>query len=196
MNMFRATVRWDGFSGAPGYTNLHFSGTGTPTGTDLSDTSAKVRTFFDAFKTYLPNIVTLSFPSSLEEFDTGTGQLVASHSITPAAAVTGTGGSAVFSSAVGACINWKTDLVLNGRRLRGRTFMVPLQSLPSFDGNGTLGVAARVAFESAANALINNASGLPLFVWHRPPPGGGGAASSVVAATVNDKTAILRSRRD
>jgi len=189
-------MRWDGFSGAPGFTNLYFSAALEPTPTEKSDTMAKIRTFFDAFKTYLPNVVTISFPSTFEEFSTTTGELVDSHAVTPGATVTGTGGSAVFSSAVGACITWKTGLVINGRKLRGRTFMVPLQSLPSFDSNGTLGVAAKVAFESAAAGLIAGA-GLPLFVWHRPSPGGSdGQASAVTSASITDQTAILRSRRD
>lgn len=189
-------MTWNGWVGAPGYTNLHFSSAATPTGTELSQTMTKLHTFFDAFKTYLPNVVTIAFPTTFEEFDTASGTLEGAHAVTPASTVTGTGGSAVFSAAVGACINWKTALVINGRKLRGRTFMVPLQSLPSFEGNGTLGVTAQVAFESAAAALIAG-TGLPLFVWHRPDPGaGGGAASSVTAASVTDKTAILRSRRD
>lgn len=190
-------MRWDGFSGAPGYTNLHFLLADTPTGTQLSETSAKVRTFFDAWKTLLPNIVQIGFPSEIEQFDTASGELEGSFAITAGATVQGTGGSAVFSSVVGACVNWKTDAVVNGRKLRGRTFMVPLQSLPSFDTTGSLGVAALITMRAAATALVNDTSGMPFVVWHRPSPGGtDGASGTVVAATVNDMTAVLRSRRD
>lgn len=197
MNMNRMTMTWSGFSGAPGYTNFHFSAALTPTPTELSETAAKVRTFFDSWKGWLPNAVTVNFPSELEEFSTTTGELVDTHAFTAPASVTGIGGSAVFSSAVGACVNWKTNTVVNGRKLRGRTFMVPLQSLPSFDTDGTLNPSARLTMLTACTNFMNNATGLPFFIWHRPTPGASdGAAGSVTATTINDKTAVLRSRRD
>jgi len=197
MNMNRMTMTWSGFSGAPGYTNLHFSAALTPTSTELSQTATKVHDFFYAWRSFLPNAVTINFPSELEEFSTTTGELVGTHGFTAPAAVVGTGGSAVFSSAVGACVNWKTNTVVNGRKLRGRTFMVPLQSLPSFDADGSLNPSARLTMLTACTNLMNDATGLPLFIWHRPSPGGSdGAAGSVTATTINDKTAVLRSRRD
>jgi len=197
MNMHRLTMTWSGFSGAPGYSNLYFSSALVPTPTELAQTMTKVHAFFYAWRGFLPNAVTISFPSSIEEFQTTTGELQSTASVTPGATITGIGGSAVFSSAVGACVNWKTDTVVNGRKLRGRTFMVPLQSLPSFDTDGSLNPSTRLTMLTAATNLVNDATGLPFFIWHRPTPGGSdGAAGPVTSTTINDKTAVLRSRRD
>jgi hypothetical protein len=197
MNMNRMTMTWSGFSGAPGYTNMYFSAATAPTSTQLNETAAKVRAYFYAWRSFLPNAVTVNFPSEMEEFSTTNGELITSRAVTPGATVTGIGGSAVFSSAVGACVNWKTDTVVSGRKLRGRTFMVPLQSLPSFDTDGSLNPSSRLTMLSAAAALVADTTGLPFFIWHRPSPGGtDGAAGAVTATTINDKTAILRSRRD
>jgi hypothetical protein len=190
-------MNWAGFSGAPGYTNLHFLLADTPTGTQLSETVTKVRTFFNAWGSFIPNGVSINFPSEIEQFDTNSGVLEGSFSVTPGAVVNGAASTAPYSSASGACITWNTAAVVAGRRLRGRTFMVPLAPTSAFQSDGTLAVAGLVTMRSAAQALADDATGMPLVVWHRPTLGGtDGLAGVVTGASITDKTAVLRSRRD
>lgn len=195
--MLRATIRWAGFSGEPGYTNLHFSKSGDIDGAVLDQTLANVRTFFLAIASKLPTGVGLTFPTSVDEFDTTSGELLNTHSVVLQTAVPGSGGAAPFSSATGACVTWGTDTIVNGRRLRGRTFLVPLLPANSFETNGTLIEAARTQLLAAATAFKNETDGYPFHIWSQPNPGVvNGASGPVTSANVADKTAILRSRRD
>jgi hypothetical protein len=197
MAVYRFTPRWDGFSGAPGYTNFHFLLADTPTGTELADSAAKIRTWFDALKAYLPNICTITFPAEIVQLNTETGELEGTYAITAPASVTGTGGTTAFSSATGVCVNWNTAAVVNGRRLRGRTFFVPCMPTATFQSDGTLGVGAQVAFQAASTTLADSTAGMPFVVYHRPTLGGSdGVAGPITSSSVNDKTAVLRSRRD
>lgn len=201
MSVLRYTMVWQGFSGAPGYTSLHFiTAEGQPPGeappqADMDAIGPKVKTFFTAINNYLPGGVTISYPGTLDELDTATGELLDTHNV-PVQTVTSGGGSGSYSAAVGACVSWHATGIVNGRRLRGRTFLVPL-TVAAFATDGTLSDTARTAIQSAATALGDSTSGLDLCVWHRPTAAGNdGAAGTVVAATVKDKTAVLRSRRD
>lgn len=197
MTILRATMRWSGFTGEPGYTNLHFSKSGDIDGAVLDATLSNCRTFFQAFSSRLPTSVGIVFTTTVDEFDTTSGELLNTHSAVLQTQVTGTGGTSPFSSATGACVTWGTDSIVNGRRLRGRTFMVPLLPSAAFESNGSLIEVARAAFQAAAVAFKNETDGYPFHIWHQPDPGvTNGASGPVTSASVADKTAILRSRRD
>lgn len=191
------TMRWAGFSGAPGYTNLHFlNPEPDPNDAARDALGTRVRAWFQTFSSSLPSGVTITFPTVLERFDTGTGVLEEELPLDPLTTVTGAG-SGNYSSAVGACINWRTTSVLNGRRVRGRTFIVPLTAV-AYAADGTLSDTLRTTFQTNANALLDpGITDLPLCIWAQPAPGGSdGTAHQVTTATVADKTAVLRSRRD
>jgi len=196
MPIFRMTMRWTGFTGAPGYTNFHFlDPQDEPTLAQFDAAATRVRTFFGAHNTWIPAGVTIEYPAVMEKFNTGTGALEGEFPITALTNTVGTG-TGNWSSATGLCINWGTSLVVNGRRLRGRTFMVPLANL-SFDTTGTLSTTTLNGSLAAANALIAATTSLALAVWHKPDPGTtNGLAAQVASASIKDKTAVLRSRRD
>jgi len=116
--------------------------------------------------------------------------------------LTVTAGSAIsgfvsggFSSATGACINWNTPEVRNGRRVRGRSFIVPLAS-SQYDVDGTLTAGALTGLQTRADTLVGG--GWDLQVYKRPTIKGAtdGDSATVTSARIADKTAILRSRRD
>jgi hypothetical protein len=91
-------------------------------------------------------------------------------------------------------ITWLTGLVHQGRRVRGRTFLVPTAN-QFFDTNGTLAAAFLTNLRTAAAAYI--ATAVNPAIWARPDPGTtNGAAFAVAAASVADKVAVLTSRRD
>lgn len=141
----------------------------------------------------LPVGVAISVAGSGDTYDDATGTLVGSWT---AAGAGSFNGEAAFNPAagVGACVTWNTGLIVNGRRLRGRTFLVPLAT-SAYDADGTLTASALTALQSFATALLMTG---PMGVWHRPttPGGSDGAASGVVSYRLRDKVAILTSRRD
>lgn len=196
MPLYRATWTWSGFSGAPGYTNLHFLDPDPITQTGLTETGARTHVFWAAVAPYFPTGVTVTMPQVLEEIDTGSGELIAEHTFPGGTPVNGSSGGG-YSSAAGACITWNSVGIVNGRKLRGRTFLVPLSSAV-FESNGTLASGMPESLVAKGNALANADTGIDLAVWHRPTTPGGtdGIAAGVVNCTVRDKTAILRSRRD
>lgn len=195
MPLYRATWTWSGFSGGPGYTNFHFLDPDPISQAGIDQTAARARTFWNAVKAFLPSTVTITEPTTFEEIDTGTGELLSENTWPGGAPLVGVlVGN--YSAAVGACISWNTIGIVNGRKLRGRTFLVPLGSA-AFDTAGTLKDADRTTMLNAANAFADASTGIDLAVWHRPQPNGSdGVAAGVTTANITDKTAVLRSRRD
>lgn len=176
---------WTGFSGAPGYSVFY--------ATPAMGLSGVIKTFFESVKALIPQDVNIASPSSGDTLNELSGQLLGTWS-------GGVGGSTQGTSAnpwaapVGASITWLTDGVVNGRRVRGRTFLVPLNT-GAYDYQGSLQATAISTLQTAANALVTSAAG-DLLIWHRPVNGGGGSVHAVTGARVADKAAILRSRRD
>jgi hypothetical protein len=197
--VLRVKLNWTGFIGAPGYTNLYFSEF-NETGyvqADADGAVSKASTFATQLRDYLPAAVTIGVDPTVEIVQSDTGDLVGFFSTTPAAAgpgaLTGT-----YSAASGACISWGTNGIRNGRRIRGRTFVVPLGG-SAYESNGTLAPAAVSALTSYANALKNNTTGRGDFgIWARPTTktATDGVWYPAQTVSVKDKAAVLRSRRD
>jgi len=195
MPLYRMKMTWTGFVGSPGYTNLYFLNPEEPTLAIRDTTAGRVRTFFQGLTSYLSNQVNIAYPSEMEHVDTATGDLLDIQPLTGQANTVGTQ-TAGFSAAVGACVTWNTEQIVNGRRLRGRTFLVPLASA-AYQTDGTLIDTTRTSINTAASALCNYNDNLVLSIWHRPSTGGSdGVAAEASSASVRDRTAVLRSRRN
>lgn len=152
----------------------------------------EIRSFFNAIAALIPNDVLITFPGVLSVLDAVTGQLTAEVTVTSPASVTG-GGTLGWAGGVGALVQWDTGVIIGGRRQRGRTFLVPLAA-SVFDTNGTLTGSAQATLEAAAEGLIAGLDvlGSELVVWSRK----NGVETNVAAATIPDRSAILRDRRD
>lgn len=198
-NVARVTAIWTGFQGAPGYSKFSF-GNVTDLTTATSCTTA-VRAMFAAMATLIRTGHTVTVQPVVEMHDMDTGHLVSEYTVTPApTAVTGTASAAsVWSGGVGITVNWKTAGIFFGRRVKGRTYFVPLIAVGDVDG--TLTSAAMSTTQSAADGLVN-APSADLVVWSRKfstdpkPIQIQGAINSVNVASITDKTGILKSRRD
>lgn len=101
--------------------------------------------------------------------------------------------SHAYPAGVGACINWMTDGIVNGRRVRGRTFVVPLDGT-RYDTDGTIEPTALSILRTAASDLLT-ACGEHFVIYHRPVDGAGGSAHAVTDYSVADRVSTLRSRR-
>jgi hypothetical protein len=181
----RIRCPWSGFPGAPGVSTFY--------ATDAILLRPKLKTFFDAVKAYLPSNVTINYDGAGDRIDEFTGQLTGSWSTAAALAPTVGSLGQVYAAPVGMCVNWITATILHGRRLRGRTFLVPVQQDTA---TGVPNPLAITAIQNAANAL----AGSELLVWSRPTkpplPARPGGSGPVTSAKVSPKYVVLRSRRD
>lgn len=193
MAILRVSARWSGFPGAPGYSNFHFQASGT--GVDVSASRALVHGFFDGVSADLPSSVSIDVLSQVEVLDDVSGQLV-DYSDDPEELDPVDGGSSGnFSGPSGAVVNWRTATVVDGRRLRGRTFLVPLNN-SAYDPDGTLSAAALTRLNNAASVLSGAGFGSGFGVLSRPAGGGAIRFGEVTGHNIPDMAAVLRSRRD
>jgi len=195
MALYRVKARWDGFSGAPGYSIFHFDAAVEPNVAGATAVATAVDTFYDSLTGRLPAAVTVTVESAVEVIDTPTGQLQDVLSVPVMAGNKGVNAGAM-SSAVGACVTWQTTGVRGGRRVRGRTFLVPLHPGTNFEDNGTLIAGAVATIQTSAQALVDGEYGFHVYARPSGPGATDGASYDVASARVADKTAVLRSRRD
>ena len=185
MALNRVKVQWTGWPGAPGVSTFYVS----TTITDL----APLRTFFAALSaSYLPSGLTLAFPSTGDVIDEATGLITGAWSGPAAADVVG-GAAGSYPGNAGAVVSWRTTLLVAGRRVRGRTFLVPLANA-AYQSDGSLSTAFLTTANGAAATLISTWAG-GLKVWSRPRPTIAGAQATVLTGTVPDLAVSLRTRR-
>ena len=193
MAITRVTAVWSGFTGAPGYTNFFFDAFG---GGDLVDSEVdRTVAFFEAISAVLPNSVSVQVQQEAAVLDESSGALINYALATEAPdPITGDGGTN-YSAASGASVTWNTEAIARGRRLRGRTFIVPMGT-NWYDPQGTINSNGLSWLNAGAEALIGDGSGPQLVIWSRPRDGAGGTIGQVVSHRVADQVAVLRSRRD
>lgn len=193
----RVRVGWSGGIGGPGVTTFYMLSAPA----HLTD----VRNFFVEFANYVPTGITFHVEASGDKIEDTTGTLVGNW-VGGAVPDVVTSNPSVYAGPAGLAVSWFTDLVAQGRRVRGRTFIVPIGS-DKFDAAGTLAAAALSAAQATAIAFLTATAG-DLRIWHRPfagapavgtkpaRPAHAGSSAVVVGTSVRDKAAVLRSRRD
>lgn len=184
----RITALWSGAAGLPGYTRLRFDGDLDSAGAAAA--AGRIRAFFDSIKTLLPSGVNIGFAEAAQVFDVAS-VLTGEVQYAPPLPVAGSGAGG-YSAASGCVVNWLTGAVRNGRKVRGRTFLVPLANT-GYQSDGTLAPATVTTVTAAAQALL---AGTPAMTVASVYSGGGGGITGVTGATVPDRAAVLRSRRD
>jgi hypothetical protein len=193
--LFKVQARWNGWAGAPGYTNLYFE-TSDPLSGGAQQAVDNVRAFFATIKDFIPGACSVLVSPTVDMVEDTDGELDDTITVaTPPLVVTG-GSGATFAAVAGACITWKTAGVVAGRRVRGRTFIVPM-SANQYQADGSLVDAAIPILVGAASAL-RTATGPTFVIWHRPTgsPASGGSSFAVTAQSISDKVSYLSSRRD
>lgn len=189
MRLNRLVIDWSGADiVGRAVTVLHFQGADSS-----APNVAAIKSAFAAAASALPNTVTITVPGTGDVIEDTTGHLVDVWTASGGGTVTGTATTA-GPAGVGVCVGWNTGGIVNGRRLRGRTFIVPIPG-NSYDPDGTLTAATLGVWQTWANAV--QASGA-LGIWHRPTTAGGsdGTSYAVLSSRIRDKVAFLSSRRD
>jgi len=197
--MLRYKINWTGFIGGPGYTNLHFEDASEDffTQADVDAFALKIDTWLDAWAGSIASTVTYLLDPTVEVIDQTTGDLLSFWTATTDTARVGAS-TGSYAAPAGACLNWYTAGIRNGRRVRGRTFMVPLGGT-ALQSDGTIDNTKLTALRTATATMIaplNDDAGLG--VWSRPsgPEATDGIWHRCTSYTLPDKVAILTSRRD
>lgn len=173
-------------------TVLHYSASD-----NVAPPVAAIKTAFSGNAGLFPPNTVITVPNSGDVIDDRTGGLVGVWNASGAGTVTGSGGPGA-AAGVGLCIGWSTGGIVSGKRgprkLRGRTFLVPI-SRDFFDVDGTVNPGALTYAANIANGLQGAG---PLAVWHRPTSlaAADGNSYGVISNRVRDKVAFLSSRRD
>jgi hypothetical protein len=180
----RYRVLWGGLSGLPGYSLFY----ATSAGALASD----LVTFFNAVKAVFPSPLSWDIPISGDTLDDATGTINGGWTDVSGGVVTSVTAGA-YAAGVGAYASYGTAAIVNGRRLRGRTFLAPLIA-NGFDSSGTISSSYLAVLSPAVSTLA--ASG-KMVVWHRPTVAApsSGSSSLVTSGTVPDQVTALRSRR-
>lgn len=203
MDILRITAVWSGFSGGPGYSNFHFTTDGGFWDGGLIGNEAeqaaqaaadRVGAAFTQLSSYLPGSARVDIETEAAILDSDSGEILGSVDVdTPGASATGSAN--VYAGPAGAIVNWRTADYRNGRRIRGRTFLVPL-AIEAYQDDGTLSSPGRLAVQNFGDEMFNGSGGPELGVWSRPINGAGGVFATVTGFNVPDMVAVLRSRRD
>jgi hypothetical protein len=193
MGYSQLTWRWNGFTGAPGWVRMKFLGSLNVA--DANTAAANMRTWLTSISTLGPTGSSLSCDSTVGifgDFGDQTGEISLT-TIPSAVTCTGTG---AYAGGAGAVVNWLTSAFHAGRKVRGRSFLVPLTQ-GAFQTDGTLLGGVQTSLQAAAQALATS-SPTPVVFSKKGPAGGPftNVTAVVTGATVPDRTAILRSRRD
>lgn len=185
----RYRITWTGFTGSPGVSTFYAP--------DATDSRPAIRTFFDSIADQIPNGVTVSFPTTGDIVADDSGVIQGTWTGGAIASVSGTS-LQPWTNATGLVVNWRTNTVRRGRRLRGRTFLVPVAGAAA-SGGGIPPFSVVNDVRAAALALAAASPGI--LVWGPPIEQGGvvvaaGVSAAVSTADVPQKWVVLRSRRD
>lgn len=195
--LYRVRTALTGFPGGPGVATMFFL--------DKATAVASVRSFWATVAAGMPNIVKMQVENSGDIIESTTGVLTGSWTSDPVLSVQGAQGGP-HSGPSGLVVTWLTGTIAGTRRLRGRTFVVPLSGT-AYEADGTIADTMLTPARAAAQALVFEQS-LSLVVWHRPVTARAATPTSPARAArigshglvtghrVADKAAVLRSRRD
>lgn len=192
------TAVWQGFTGAPGYSRFNFA--------ELANASAvqaavnAVRTLMSTHSTGMLSGWSISVQSLVQHHDLATGVLTGETTAgTPASTINGSVvNTTPYAGGSGLVVNWITGQFWNGRKVRGRTFMVP--AVGKYSSDGTITPTVQTDWQTAGAAYAAT-SGVTPVVWAKKFEAGNpgnqvaGAAFTITGATVPDRAAQLRTRR-
>jgi hypothetical protein len=184
---------WTGVSGLPGYSKFRF--VGVLSGAQINSAAANIKALFDAVKSYIPAAIGIAVQASASVHDDD-GTLQSEQAVTVLPAPTACTGAGAYSAASGALINWATGAINGGKKVRGRTFLVPVV-VNAFQTDGTLLDATRTAIQNAASTFVGSTPTPAINSRKKPDnPLSGDQTSVIISAAVPDKQVVLRSRRD
>lgn len=153
---------------------------------------AAVKTFLTSLAPYLAAGVSMDVQNNGDVLDAATGTLTGVW-VASGGGIVASSGNAEHAQGVGARIRWRTAGIVNGKRVVGSTFIVPVHRL-MYDTDGTLAAGMVTAVQAAGNLYVSSTTPNSV-IWSRPAPGRAGSAHPITSATFPDQVSWLRSRR-
>lgn len=194
----RVALAWP--NGGPGVSTFHWSA-GVPSPLDWVNSADQfhdeLAQVYRALAPMLPTDLTWAVEDTFDVIDVETGNIV-DQPVLSDTTNTGAGSASNLSGnrASQGCFNHYTDLFSGGKRLKGRTFVGPLQG-GALDTDGGFTTSGIATYE-AAWVAITSGVGPRLAVYHRPTTASpsSGYYADVVVTKLKRLPAVLRSRRD
>lgn len=165
--------------------------------------ASKVGNYWNEFRAVWLSTVSYSVQQTVDVVTPSSGQLTGQLSV---AAHTGAGavaGSDLLPPHVQGLVRFTTAEFVNGRRVRGRSFVPGLLESSNGPSGSPAGQLVTTTAPAAIVAILN-AANAQLVVWSRPfthvqpsdPPTRIGTTHVVTSGELQPKFAVLRSRRD
>lgn len=161
---------------------------------------AALSTFWGAVANLHPATFAWFVPGSGDKIDETNGHIAGSWSQSGSSSGNSAAGLGSYAAGVGMRIRWQTDGIVHNRRVRGSTFLCPLNAA-SYQDNGTIITATLTTVTAAAVALVAASN---LLIWSPPVtaeeatptvPERSGSSHVVTGTLPLDRVAVLRSRR-
>lgn len=197
MTIAQLQVTWKGLPGGDGFSFFYVSSTAA--------SISPLPTFFDAIKAFFPLKINWVVNPFWKFIDETTGKMTGAGGGGPQPTITATGADA-FAPQTGVQVRWETAGFENGRRVKGRTYLVPCVGA-QFGSNGVPSATMCNTINAAADVMRQAYTG-NLVVWHRPlydydvPEGSDpilkrpGKSIAVTSTVCPTKAVTLNARRD
>lgn len=190
----RASVTYPG-GGSPGVITLYTKSPVPEDGTSAQLCCDRLRDALTAGHDLFVNSTVFTSDTFVDTLNPVTGAITGSDGVT-GWTVAGNQSNGYLPQASMVVATWHTAGIVSSRRVRGRTFLGPLDN-SCLQNDGTL-ASSTLTHAAALVAAWLDAGTTDVFtcVWHRPKLGAGGSDHQITAGTVRDKFGVLRSRRD
>lgn len=197
MTIAQLTVKWDKLTGLPGYSFFYVRSTAA--------SISPIPTFLDAIKQFFPVPLEWTVSPFWKLIDETNGKATGAGGGGPEPKIAATGGTA-YAPQSGVQIKWDSGEFVNGRRVKGRTYLVPTVNTRWMAGGvadpvmtNTINAAADVMRQAYTGNLVVwarplfelDADGHPTEVLKRP-----GSIHTVLTTTCPTKSVTLNARRD
>lgn len=181
--MLRVTTTTTGPAGAPYYTTMYFEGAVLA---DAQAASNAVKQFWTDCSSAIGATTNMLVNSEVEVVDPASGQVTGTFNV-PQLVVGGVAGGDHLPDFTQGLVRWLTGIYVNGRQLRGRTFIPSPTEAAHTGGNPTAGYVSDV--QAAADTLMGTSDLGVYSPTHR-------VFALGTTASVWQRWALLRSRRD
>ena len=195
-NLYRVRTQINTAQGGPGVSTMYFR--------DVDTAIPSLYTLWNELRVLMPDNVAILIQPFGDIIDDATGTITGGWAKEPVAAIAG-GSTTEYAAPAGLLMGWETGTILNGRRVRGHTFVVPITTA-NMTTDGQIG-GATVALAMVKGLQFITAQSASFVVWHRPRAdrpataklkhlaayAGGNAL--VTNITVKNRVAVLTSRR-
>ena len=169
------------------------SGVSTHFGIQGSGQLTTWQVFWEDLTKFMPLGMTVHVPNTGDRIEVESGLLQSVWTAATSATTYVGIDQGPYAAGVGACVTWLTAGIVNGHRVRGRTFIVPLDGT-RYQNDGTLAPGTVAAITNAAQNVLDNAAGNSV-IYSRKVPGRDGTAHAITGFRINDRVATLASRR-